>query len=52
MKKFAVAPNGFDIFNPFDFLNFDIFDFWQSSPENSATYETAGLERALPLPAV
>jgi hypothetical protein len=48
MKKFAVAPNGFDIFNPFDFLNLDIFDFWGSSPENSTTYGTERLERALP----
>jgi hypothetical protein len=31
---------------------FNPFDFWQSSPENSATYGTTGLERALPLPAV
>jgi hypothetical protein len=49
MKKFALAPNGFDIFNPFDFLNFDTFDLWRSSPETSATYAAAGLERALPL---
>jgi hypothetical protein len=48
MKKFVVAPNGFDSFNPFDFLNFDIFDFWGSCPEKSTTYGTAGLERALP----
>src|SRR5260221_3300183 len=46
------SPNGVDSFNPFDFLNFDIFDFRQSSPENSATYGAADLERALPLPAV
>jgi len=46
------SPNGVDSFNPFDFLDFDIFDFRQSSPENSATYEAADLERALPLPAV
>ena len=52
MKKFAVAPNGFDIFNFFDFLNLDIFDFWGSSPENSTTYGTERLERALPKPAV
>src|SRR6267142_3512038 len=45
------SSNGLDSFDSFDFLNFDIFDFWQSSPENSATYGTAGLERALPLPA-
>src|SRR4029077_2142593 len=46
------SPNSFDSFDPFNFFNLDIFDFWQSSPENSATYGAAGLERALPLPAV
>jgi hypothetical protein len=48
MKKFVVAPSSFDSFNPFDFLNFNIFDFWGPSPENSTTYGAAGLERALP----
>jgi len=43
------SGNSFDSFDPFNFFNLDIFDFWQSSPENSATYGTAGLERALPL---
>jgi hypothetical protein len=46
------SGNSFDSFDPFNFFNLDIFNFWQSSPENSATYGTAGLERALPLPAV
>src|SRR5260370_25096490 len=46
------SGNSFDSFNTFDFLNFDIFDFWQSYTENSTTCGTAGLERALPLPAV
>src|SRR2546430_16619625 len=46
----AVAPNRSDSFNPFDFLNFDTFDLWRSSPEKSATYSAAGLARALPLP--
>jgi hypothetical protein len=49
MKKFALAPNGFDSFDPFDFLNFNSFDLWRPSPEKSATYGAAGLERALPL---
>jgi hypothetical protein len=44
----VVAPKRFDGFNPFDFLNFDTFDLWRSSPEKSATYGAAGLERALP----
>jgi hypothetical protein len=43
------SGNSFDSFDPFNFFNFDIFDFWQSPPENSETYGTAGLERALPL---
>jgi hypothetical protein len=34
----VVAPNPFDSFNPFDFLNFDTFDLWRSSPVNSGTY--------------
>jgi hypothetical protein len=46
------ASNSADSFDSFNFFNLDIFDFRQSSPENSATYGTAGLERALPLPAV
>jgi len=46
------SPNSLDTFDSFNFFNLNIFDFWQSSPEDSATYGTAGLERALPLPAV
>jgi hypothetical protein len=42
-------PNHVDTFHSFDIFNFDIFDFVASSPENSATYGTAGLARALPL---
>ena len=40
------SVDGFDSFN---FFNSDIFDLWQRSPENSATYGSAGLVRALPL---
>jgi hypothetical protein len=46
------SGNSFDSFDPFNFFNLDIFDFWHSSPENSATYGTVGLDLALPLPAV
>jgi hypothetical protein len=44
--------NSFDSFDSFDFFNLDIFDFWRSFPENSASYGIAGLERALPLSVV
>jgi len=46
----VVLPNRFDTFNSFDFFNLDIFDFWGSSPENSATYDLVSLARVLPLP--
>jgi hypothetical protein len=39
----------FDSFDPLDFFNIDTFDPWRSSPENSATYGSASLARALPL---
>jgi hypothetical protein len=40
-----------DSFDPFDFFNIDTFDSWRSSLENSATYSSARLARALPLSA-
>jgi hypothetical protein len=39
----------FDSFDPFNFFNYDIFDFPPSSAENSATYGSASLVWALPL---
>ena len=47
-RLFVVAQSvdGFDFFN---FFNSDIFDLWQRSPENSATYGSAGLVWAVPL---
>src|SRR5580700_11635975 len=42
----AHSVNAFDAFN---FFNFDVFDYWWPSPENSATYGSAGLVWALPL---
>jgi hypothetical protein len=42
----ARSIDGFDFFN---FFNSDIFDLWQRSPENSATYGSAGLAWAVPL---
>jgi len=38
-----------DSFDPFNFFNIDTFDTRRSSPENSATYSSARLARALPL---
>jgi len=38
------ASDSFDLFN---FFNIDTFDSWRSSPENSATYSSARLARAL-----
>ena len=52
LKQIAVAPESFDSFNPFDFLDSDTFVLRWPSPENSATYGTASLERALPQLAV
>jgi hypothetical protein len=39
----------FDSFDPFNFFNIDTFDSWRFSRENSATYSSARLARALPL---
>jgi hypothetical protein len=41
--------NSFDSFDCFNFFNLDIFDSWRSSPENSASYGSVLLARALPL---
>jgi formate hydrogenlyase transcriptional activator len=45
----VASPNSFDSFDPFNFFNSNTFDFRRSSPENSATYGSAGLVWALPL---
>jgi hypothetical protein len=47
----ASSTSGVDLdsFDPFHFFNIDTFDSWRSSPENSATYSSASLARALPL---
>jgi hypothetical protein len=47
LNKLQVCTS--DSFDPFNFFNIDTFDSWRSSPENSATYSSASLARALPL---
>ena len=49
---FHSHPNHVDTFHSFDIFNFDIFDFVESSLENSATYDLVSLARVLPLPHV
>jgi len=46
---FHSHPNPVDTFHSFDIFNFDIFDYVESSLENSATYDLVGLARVLPL---
>jgi hypothetical protein len=46
---FHSHPNHVDTFHSFDIFNFDIFDFVESSLENSATYDLVTLARVLPL---
>jgi hypothetical protein len=45
----ALAPS-FDLFDPFNSFNFDVFDFLRCAPENSGTYDFASLVWALPYP--
>jgi hypothetical protein len=44
----AALPNkNFGTFNPFNFLDFDVFNCRSPFPENSAPYESGRLARSL-----
>jgi len=49
LTAFSTVGVDLDSFDAFNFLNIDTFDSWRSSPENSVTYSSARLARALPL---
>ena len=47
---FIVAHSiDFDTFDRLNFFDFDIFDLWQRSPEDSPTFNSRGLASVLPL---
>jgi hypothetical protein len=41
--------SNFDRFDPLNFFNLDVSDFWRSSRRNSATYDLLVLASVLPL---
>ena len=41
------SRRSFDTFDPFNFFDLGHFELWRSPPENSASYDSAGLVCAL-----